>query len=300
VAINEAAIPVIKGRKSEQEKFAGAEITYAIEGMMGDKRALQSGTSHNLGQNFAKAFDIKFVDESNQIQHCYTTSWGMSTRMVGGIIMAHGDDKGLRLPPRLAPIQVVVVPIFKNDDEKSKVMDAIGRIADSLLSANIRTHVDTRESLSPGFKFNDWEMKGVPIRMEVGPKDIEKGGVSLARRDMPGKESKQFAMQADVIVTVTKLLHDIQHNMLRQATEFRDENLHEAASYDHLKEIVEDGWALIWHCGTKDCEDQIKDETKASSRCFPIDINKAEKADGHQCAVCGKPAQGKAYFAKAY
>jgi prolyl-tRNA synthetase len=148
----------------------------------------------------------------------------------------------------------VVVPIFRNDEEKSAVMHAVERIADTLLSANIRTQVDTRENLSPGFKFNDWEMKGVPIRMEVGPKDIEKGGVTLARRDMPGKTSKQFAMQADIIATVSRLLNDIQHNLLKQATEFRDANLHEADSYEKLKEIVEDGWALIWHCGSKDCE----------------------------------------------
>src|SRR5262249_49742628 len=162
-------------------------------------------------------------------------------------IMAHGDDKGLRLPPRLAPTQVVIVPIFRNDDEKSTVMEAIDKVAAGLRGANVRTHIDTRESLSPGFKFNDWEMKGVPLRMEVGPKDIEKGGVMIARRDMPGKESKLFVMQADINSTVARLLIEVQENLLKQATEFRDSNLHDAASYDELKQIVEDGWALLWH-----------------------------------------------------
>ncbi len=297
VAINEAAIPVIKGRKSEQEKFAGADASYAIEGMMGDKRALQAGTSHNLGQNFARVFEIKFLDENNNQRLCWTTSWGMSTRMVGAIIMAHGDDKGLRLPPRLAPIQVVIIPIYKSADEKKAVMGVVGRIADSLLSVNIRVHVDDREEVTPGFKYNDWEMRGVPLRMEIGPKDVEKHGVALARRDIPGKEGKSFAPQEEIIGTVNKELNDIQHNMLSQATRFRDANLHEADSYEKLKEVVADGWALIWHCGTRECEDRIKEDTKASSRCFLLD---QQSADGRGCVVCGKPAQGKAYFARAY
>ena len=300
VAINEAAIPVIKGRKSEQEKFAGAETTYAIEGMMGDKRALQSGTSHNLGQNFAKAFEIKFLDEKNETQVCYTTSWGFSTRVVGAIVMAHGDDKGLRLPPRLAPIQVVIVPIYKSDEEKAKVMDVVARVADSLLAVSIRVHVDERSEVTPGFKFNDWEMRGVPLRMEIGPKDVEKKSVALARRDIPGKEGKSFAPQDNIVMTIHTLLNEIHDNMLAQATQFRDENLHGVENYDQLKEVVNDGWALIWHCGTRDCEDKIKEETKASARCFPLDINEQEKPDGHQCGVCGKQAVGKAYFAKAY
>lgn len=299
-AVNEAAIPVIKGRKSNQEKFAGADASYTIEGMMGNKWALQCGTSHNLGQNFAKAFDIKYLDRKNERQYCWTTSWGVSTRMVGAIIMAHGDDKGLRLPPRVAPIQVVMVPIYKSDDEKAKVMGTVERIADSLLSVGIRIHVDTREELTPGFKFNDWEMRGVPLRMEIGPKDVANQTVALARRDVPGKEGKQFVPQEGIIGTVTRLLNDIQHNLFQQAKTFRDANLHEVKDYDEMKKIVDDSWALLWHCGTTECEDRIKEETKTSSRCFPLDLNKGEKPKDARCAVCGKPAQGKAYFARAY
>ncbi|MEA1871624.1 MAG: proline--tRNA ligase, partial [Candidatus Bipolaricaulota bacterium] len=273
-AINEAAIPVIKGRKSTQEKFAGAESSYTIEAMMGNKWALQSGTSHNLGQNFAKAFDIKFLDEKNDLQYCYTTSWGVSTRMVGGIVMAHGDDTGLRLPPRLAPIQVVVVPIWKTDQQKTIVMETIAQITEKLTAAAVRVHIDSREGLTPGFKFNDWEMRGVPLRMEVGPKDIEKGSVLLARRDIPGREGKGSIPVDQLVPAVTSLLDEVQENILAQATAFRDANLHEANTYDELKEIVNDGWALIPHCGTAECEGKIKEETKASSRCFPLEENK--------------------------
>jgi len=298
--INEAAIPVIKGRKSTQEKFAGAERSYTIEAMMGNKWALQSGTSHNLGQNFAKAFDIKFLDENNDLQYCYTTSWGVSTRMVGGIVMAHGDDTGLRLPPRLAPIQVVVVPIWKTDEQKILVMETLAQIREKLTTAAVRVHIDSREGLTPGFKFNDWEMRGVPLRMEVGPKDIEKGSVLLARRNIPGREGKGSIPMDQLVPAVTSLLDKVQEDMLSQATAFRDANLHEARSYDELKEIVKEGWALIPHCGTAECEGKIKEETKASSRCFPLEENKGWTANGATCPVCGKPAIGLAYFARAY
>lgn len=299
-AINEAAIPVIKGLKSTQEKFAGADDSYSIEAMMRNKWALQSGTSHNLGQNFSKAFDIKFLDENNDLQYCFTTSWGVSTRMVGGIVMAHGDDKGLRLPPRLAPIQVVVIPIFKTDEQKNLVLETIGGIRESLITAGVRIHVDDREGLTPGFKFNDWEMRGVPLRMEIGPRDVEAATVVLVRRDVPGVKEKQSVQATELVSTVTRLLDEIQANMLAQATAFRDANLHEAASYDDLKEIVKDGWALITHCGTPECGDRIKAETKASSRCFPLDLNEEWYPKGVTCSACGKPAQGRAYFARAY
>ncbi len=299
-AINEAAIPVIKGLKSTQEKFAGADDSYSIEAMMGNKWALQSGTSHNLGQNFSKAFDIKFLDENNDLQYCFTTSWGVSTRMVGGIVMAHGDDKGLRLPPRLAPIQVVVIPIFKTDEQKNLVLETIGGVRESLITAGVRIHVDDREGLTPGFKFNDWEMRGVPLRMEIGPRDVKAATVVLVRRDVSGVEGKQSVQATELVSTVTRLLDEIQANMLAQATAFRDVNLHEAASYDDLKEIVKDGWALIPHCGTPECEDRIKAETKASSRCFPLDLNEEWYPKGVTCSACGKPAQGRAYFARAY
>jgi prolyl-tRNA synthetase len=299
-AVNDAAIPVVRGRKSNQEKFAGADASYTIEAMMKNTWALQSGTSHNLGQNFAKAFDIKYLDANNEQQFCWTTSWGLSTRMVGAIIMTHGDDKGLRLPPRLAPIQVVAVPIFKTEDERSKVLNVLWNICETLLTVGIRVHVDERDGMTPGFKFNDWEMRGVPIRLDLGPRDLEGGTVTLARRDVPGKEGKTFVKQNELVPALTKLLAEIQVSMLREATEFRDAHIFRVHSYDELKKVIEDGWAALWHCGTRECEDKIKDETKASSRCFPLDVNERESAEGQICEVCGKSAQGIAYFGRAY
>src|SRR5467141_2568244 len=211
-AMNEAAIPVIPGRKSDSEKFAGADITYSIEAMMGDGKALQSGTSHFLGQNFAQAFEVKYLDQNGQLQHCWTTSWGLSTRVIGAIIMVHGDDQGLVLPPRLAPYQVVIVPIHKTEEEKSLVFEAAKKIREQLVKAEIRVKVDEREGQSPGFKFNDWEMRGVPLRMEIGPKDVAKGSVVLARRDRPGKEGKISASLADLPSTIEKLLREIQQS----------------------------------------------------------------------------------------
>src|SRR6266542_7065215 len=204
-SINDAAIPVIKGIKTESEKFAGAMMSTTIEAMMQDKRALQSGTSNYFGQNFAKAFDIQFLDQSNTLQYCYTTSWGLSTRMIGAIIMTHGDDQGLVLPPRLAPIQAVLVPIYKNDAEKSKVMEVADRVFLELKAAGIRIKMDDRDNVSSGFKFNDWELRGVPVRVEVGPKDVEKGSVALARRDRPGREGKTFVSQTGLATTVSEL-----------------------------------------------------------------------------------------------
>lgn len=299
-AIKDAAIPVIKGLKSDQEKFAGAEASYTIEAMMGNKWALQSGTSHFLGQNFAKVFDIKFLTEDNELRFCWTTSWGVSTRIIGGIVMAHGDDKGLRLPPQLAPIQVVIVPIWKTEEEKGLVADMIQEIHDLLVAAGVRVHIDNREGVTPGFKFNDWEMRGVPLRMEVGPKDVEAQAVMLARRDFPGTEGKESIPKDNLVPTVTRLLKEVQENLLDQATQFRDANLSEASSYDELKEIVKDGWALVWHCGTTECEDRIKEETKATSRCFPLELNEESYPTGKTCTICGKQAQGRAYFARAY
>ena len=300
MATTECAIPVIQGRKSDQEKFAGAAESYTIEGMMGNAWALQSGTSHFLGQNFAKVFDIQYLDEENELQYAWTTSWGVSTRMVGGVIMAHGDDQGLRLPPRIAPIQVVITPIWKSDEEETLIRSYCTSVEDQLKAAHIRYHVDDREGLSPGFKFNDWEMRGVPIRIEAGPRDCENHSVMVARRDIPGKEGKQVVPFQLLATTITDLLDEIQANMLKQATEFRDARLHEAATYDELKEQVGDGWSLIWHCGTPECEDRIKEETKASSRCFPLDQNETWNPEGETCVVCGKQAFGRAYFARAY
>lgn len=297
-AINDAAIPVIPGRKSDQERFAGALFSYSIEAMMRDRKALQSGTSHDLGQNFARAFDIQYTDDNNELQYCWTTSWGLSTRMVGAIVMTHGDDKGLRLPPRLAPIQVVVVPIFRNADEQGPVMDAVRRLSAALRDAGLRVHVDERENLSPGYKFNDWEMRGVPLRMEIGPKDVANNSVALARRDVAGKAGKQFVAQDGLVETVRALLDEIQAGLLQQATEFRDAHLHEVGSYAELVKVVEDEWALAWFCGGAACEAKIKDETQASSRCFPLE--QPHPGQTGPCVVCGGTAHEMAYFAKAY
>ena len=297
-AINDAAIPVIRGRKSDQERFAGALFSYSIEAMMRDRKALQSGTSHDLGQNFARAFDIQYTDDNNELQFCWTTSWGLSTRMVGAVVMTHGDDKGLRLPPRLAPIQVVVVPIFRSADEQGPVMDAVQRLSAGLREAGLRVHVDDRENLSPGYKFNDWEMRGVPLRMEIGPKDVANNSVALARRDVAGKAGKQFVAQDGLVETVRALLDEIQASLLQQATEFRDEHLHEVGSYDELVRVVDDEWALAWFCGGAACEAKIKDETQASSRCFPLE--QPHPGETGPCVVCGGTASEMAYFAKAY
>jgi prolyl-tRNA synthetase len=295
-AINEAAVPVIKGIKSDSEKFAGAVQSMTIEAMMGDRRALQTGTSHFLGQNFAQAFGIQYLDRNNQLQHAWTTSWGLSTRMIGAIIMTHGDDQGLILPPRLAPTQIVVVPIYKTEGEKSLVMPVVERVAAELKAAGFRLKVDSREELTPGFKFNDWEMRGVPLRIEIGPKDVEKGSVALARRDIPGKPGKSFVPQDGLTAQVEEMLKTIQQAMLERATAFRDSHIHEPGSYTELAEIVQDGWAFAWWCGDAACEAKVKDDTKATTRCIPLD-----QPDGSgACIVCGKPASQKVYFARAY
>lgn len=296
----ECAIPVIKGRKSPQEKFAGADDSYTIESMMGNTWALQGATSHFLGQNFAKAFDITFLDEENRLKHVWTTSWGMTTRTVGAIVMAHGDDKGLQLPPRLAPFQVVIVPIWKTDEQKVEVDAFVSDIRERLEKAGIRLHLDSREGMTPGFKFNDWEMRGVPVRLEIGPRDVESRSVIAARRDVPGREGKRSVPVEGLAEHLLALLNEIQAAMLEAATTFRDANLHEAGSYDELKEIVKDGWALIRHCGSSECETKIKEETKATSRCFPLELNETWRPSGVTCAICGNPAFGRAYFARAY
>ena len=295
-AINDAAIPVIKGVKSETEKFAGAVMSTTIEAMMGDTKALQSGTSHFLGQNFAKAFDIQYTDKNNELQHAWTTSWGLSTRMIGAIIMTHGDDKGLVLPPKLAPIQVVIVPIYKNPAEKVAVMETADRIFAELKTAGIRLKMDDREEVTPGFKYNDWEMRGVPLRLEVGPKDVEKGSVALARRDRPGKEGKSFVPQANIAATVADTLVDIQAAMLAKAIAFRDSHIHDPQNFEELTSSVQNGWALSWWCESKACEAKVKEATKASTRCMPL-----EQPQGNgTCIVCGAPAKRKVIFGKSY
>jgi len=280
--------------KSEKEKFACAVRSYTIEAMMGDRRALQSGTSHFLGQNFAKAFDIQFLDWNNELQHVWTTSWGFSTRFVGAIIMTHGDDQGLILPPKVAPIQVVIVPIYKNDAEKGRVLETVTRIEQEL--KNFRIKIDVREEVTPGYKFNDWEMRGVPLRIEIGPKDVEKGTVALARRDRPGREGKSFVPQAQIAAQIAEMLAEVQSSLLERARSFRVANTHDVTSYDELARVVQDGWAYGWWCGSAECEAKVKEETKATTRCIPLD----QPEGSGKCAVCGETASQKVIFARAY
>ncbi len=291
-----AAIPVIKGTKSDTEKFAGAHTTTSIEAMMWDKRALQSGTSHYFSTNFAKAFNIQFLNKDNVLQYCETTSWAISSRIIGALIMVHGDDQGLILPPRLAPTQAVIVPIYKNEAEKSKVMEVSNRIFTELKAAGIRIKMDDRDIVSSGFKFNDWEMRGVPLRIEIGPKDVEKESVVLARRDVVGRSGKSFVPQTNLAAAVSGLLTEIQASLLKRATEFRDANIHDPKDYEEFKKVVAGGWAYSWWCGSQECEAKVKEDTKATTRNIPFD----QPAGTGKCIVCGEKADQKVYFARAY
>jgi prolyl-tRNA synthetase len=303
-AVNDAAIPVIPGAKSDAEKFAGADVTYSIEAMMGDGKALQAGTSHFLGQNFAQAFEVKYLDQNGVLQHCWTTSWGLSTRFIGAIIMVHGDDQGLVLPPRLAPTQVVIVPIFKSDEEKATVLKTAKDLKQRLMQANLRVALDEREGFSPGYKFNDWEMRGVPLRVELGPKDVAKQAAMLARRDRPGKEGKTSASLADLPATLEKLLAEIQQSLFDRALAFRRSNTHESRSYEDFKKAVENGFAFAGWCGSGECEEKIKEETRATMRCIPLDpaavLGNGSGSGTGTCVYCSKPAKDRAIFARAY
>ncbi len=294
-AVNDAAIPVISGRKSDSEKFAGAVTSYTIEAMMGDCKALQSGTSHFLGQNFARAFDIKFLDEKNERRYVWTTSWGLSTRMVGAVIMVHGDDQGLVLPPKLAPTQVVIVPIWKNEDERVKVSKVVAQV-ETLLHDDVRVHVDDREGYSPGWKFNEWEMRGVPLRVEIGPRDVEREQVTLAQRDVPGREGKSSVPLSGLAGVVQEMLVTIQANLYQRALDFREAHTYETKDYAEFKEAVSEGFAYSWWCGDADCETQIKEDTKATIRCIPLE---QEQGRG-KCIRCGEEASERAIFARAY
>jgi prolyl-tRNA synthetase len=301
-AIRDAAIPVIKGRKSKSETFPGAVNSYAIEAMMGNKWALQAGTSHFLGQTFAKAFDIKYLDENNELRHAWTTSWGVSTRMVGAVVMAHGDDQGLRLPPVLAPHQVIIVPIWRKDEEKSAVMEAVAGVEAALTDAGVRYRVDDSEAQTPGWKFNHWEMKGVPLRIELGPRDAAKQQVVLARRDVPGRQGKSAVPMAGVGQAAADTLAAIQANMLAAATQFRDENTHFVEDLEGLKTVTADGWARAWWCGDQACEDEIKTRVReeadipVTTRCIPLD----QPGGTGTCVGCGQEATEQAIFGRAY
>lgn len=288
------AIPVYTGIKSNSEKFAGADHTYCIEAMMGDKRALQAGTSHNLGQNFAKAFDVTFQTKDNKKELVYATSWGISTRLVGGIIMAHGDDKGLRLPPKVAPHQVVVIPIFKTDTDKEKIIDYLKPFLLDLKSQSIRVHEDWRKG-SPGFKFNEWEMKGAPLRLEVGMKDIENNQVVLARRDNGEKISID---KNEIANQVPLILDKIQLNLFHQAKEFRENNTYSVSTYSDFKDTItkKGGFIKCGWDGTDETERAIKNETKATIRVIPF----KQDIKNLKCIYSGKKAQYSVIFAKAY
>ena len=288
------AMPVFVGLKSESEKFAGADLTYCIEAMMGDKRALQAGTSHNLGQNFAKAFEVTFQNKNNNEELVYATSWGISTRLVGGVIMTHGDDKGLQLPPKIAPYQVVLVPIFRDEDDKKNIQDYLRETLIEMQKLGIRVHEDWRKG-SPGFKFNEWEMKGVPLRLEVGPKDIKEENVVIVRRD---NSDKKFVNKESIIDTIISLLDDVQKNMFNKAKSFQTENTFTVSSYDEFKDILSNKGGFIkcgWD-GTSETEAAIKNETKATIRVIPMD----ENPKGLNCIYSGKPAKHEVIFAKAY
>ena len=294
------AIPVIVGRKSAAERFPGAVETYAIEGLMGDGRALQCGTSHFLGQNFSKSFETRYLDDQNQMQFVWQTSWGVSTRLLGAIVMAHGDDQGLRLPPAVASTQAVIVPIWRKPEEGEKVMAAARAMFDSLEQANIRARLDTREGLTPGFKFNDWEMRGVPVRIEIGPRDVASGEAVLARRDKSGPDAKSKASMATIAETDSAMLTEIQASLYTQAKTAMVANTRKFDDYDAFKKHMEGegggGFADLYWCGNPACETRIREETKATCRAIPLEQN----TQPGKCIVCGEPATERAFFAKSY
>jgi len=294
-----AATPVIRGRKSEAEKFAGAVDTYAIEALMGDRKALQAGTSHYLGQNFAKAFEIQFLDRGNELQHPHQTSWGASTRLVGMAVMVHGDDQGLVLPPRIAPHEVVVVPIARTDAaERVAVTEAAGRVRDELADGGIRVVLDDREEVTPGFKFNEWEMKGVPVRIELGPRDLAEAQAIVSRRDQPGRESKQALPLIGLAGAVREILHEVQDALFQRALAFQEQNSHRPASYQEMQERLAEsgGFQYAGWCGSAVCEQEVKADTQATIRVIPFD----QPEDPGLCIKCGGPAVDQVVFAKAY
>jgi len=302
------AMPVLTGPKSEGQKFPGAVYTLCIEALMQDNKALQAGTSHFLGQNFAKAFDVQFQNQQGKLEYAWATSWGVSTRLIGGLIMTHSDDQGLVLPPRMAPIHVVIVPIFKSADEKKAVLEAANKLAAEVKDLPLRewlnydpvtVKVDDREQYQPGYKFNEWELKGVPVRVELGPKDLAKKACVLARRDLPGKESKEMGVPlAGAAARIGELLKQMQTDLFQRAKRCRDAGMHHVDSYEEFTRMIEEPGGFLWaHWdGTRETEDRIAAETKATIRCIPFD-RPSEKG---KCMVTGKPSEGRVVFAKAY
>ncbi|SMO44174.1 proline--tRNA ligase [Solitalea koreensis] len=294
-AENWMALPVVKGRKTPNERFAGALDTYCIEALMQDGKALQAGTSHFLGQNFAKAFDVKFTSKEGKLDHVWATSWGVSTRLMGALVMAHSDDDGLVLPPKLAPIQVVIVPIYKGDEEFDKISETANSIKKNLESKGISVKYDNRDTQRPGFKFAEWELKGVPVRIAIGARDLANQTVEVARRDT--KEKAVYEM-SNLELKVEQLLEDIQNNIYSKAKAFRDENITKVDSYDDFKRVLDEkpGFVAAHWDGTAETEQVIKDETKATIRCIPLN-NSLEEG---RCILTGKPSTQRVLFARAY
>ena len=291
-AENVLAIPMVTGQKTEKEKFAGALKTYTIEALMQDGKALQSGTSNNLGQHFAKVFDIQFLDKDGQLKYVYQTSWGVSTRLIGGIIMVHGDERGLVLPPRVAPIQVIIVPIAIH---KEGVLDKAREIYQQLKDAGVRVKLDDRDTQSPGWKFNEWELKGVPLRLEIGPKDIEKNQVVLVRRD---NFEKSFVSMDNLAETVKEMLDKVHDGMYQKALDMRERHTHVANNMEEFVDVLENkkGFVKAMWCGNRGCEDKVKEDTGATIRCIPFE----QENLGDKCICCGEEAKHMVYFAKAY
>ena len=289
------AIPVVQGVKSAAERFAGAVETYCIEALMQDGKALQAGTSHFLGQNFAKAFDVKFATKDGGLAHVWATSWGVSTRLMGALIMTHSDDNGLVLPPELAPYQVVIVPIYKGDEQRTAIEAAVAPIVADLQKADIRVHFDNRDTHKPGFKFNEYELKGVPLRIGIGPRDIENGTAELARRDTLSKKS---VAQADLVNEIQSTLNEIQNALFQRALDFRAEHTTAVENFDQFKQVLETkgGFISAFWDGTEATETAIKEATKATIRCIPLD----GKTENGSCVYSGKPATKRVLFAKAY
>lgn len=293
-AENYMAMPVIQGVKSANERFAGALDTYTIEAMMQDGKALQSGTSHFLGQNFAKAFDVKFINKNNELEYVWATSWGVSTRLMGALIMTHSDDNGLVLPPKLAPIQVVIIPIYKNDEQLALISEKVNPIVDELRCRGISVKYDDADNKRPGFKFADYELKGVPVRLAIGARDLENGTVEVMRRDTLEKETISIESIEDKI---EKLLEDIQANIFKKAYDYREAHTTIVDSYEEFKEKIEEGGFILAHWdGTIETEEKIKEETKATIRCIPLD---GDKTPG-KCMVTGRPSAQRVIFARAY
>lgn len=295
VAEDVLAVPVLQGRKTPSERFAGAVDTFTIEGLMRDRKALQCGTSHFLGQNFSKAYDVTFLNRDGEREYAWGTSWGFSARMVGGTIMAHGDDRGLKLPPAVAPVQVVVVPIYRTDDERSSVLAVAAKVRDALAGSNVRVRVDDRDQHRPGYKFSEWELKGVPLRIEIGPKDVAADQVVCVDRI---RSEKRTLSVADAIGSAREMLDRYQSELFEDARRWLDANTHDADDYGELRSGIEEQggfWRGGW-CGDEACEAKVKAETSATIRTLPVE----QRDPGVPCTVCGRPAVEEAIWARAY